>query len=87
MGTPTNPIRRRREALGIERSALAKKAGIRLENLLMVEGGGHILLSRPLAAKLSQALGDSSATELIEEYDEWKRAAAESAKGKTWSRR
>ena len=67
-----NPIRRRRESRGLDRDELATEAGIRPEDLLMVEGGGHIVLSLPLATKLARALGRSSPQELIDEYAAWR---------------
>lgn len=74
MAIPKNPIQQRRESLGLGRTEFAEKAGMRLENLLMVEGGGNIVLSRPVATKLTRVFGQSSPEELIEEYAAWRRS-------------
>jgi len=72
MDGPKNPILERRETLGLGRSELAEKAGIRVQDLLLVEGGGHIVLSLPLATKLSRALDWATPQVLIEDYRRWK---------------
>jgi len=74
MTMPRNPIQQRRESLGLGRTEFAEKAEMRLENLLMVEGGANILLSRPVATKLARVFEQSTPEELIEEYAAWRRS-------------
>ena len=73
MTTPKNPIQKKRESLDLGRAEFAEKAGMTLENLLMVEGGANILLSRLVATKLARVFEQSSPEELIEEYAAWRR--------------
>lgn len=75
MSIPENPIRRRRESLGLDRSEFAERAGIPLENLQLFEEGGHLVLSLPVAIKIHRLLDQASPERLIEEYDTWRRAA------------
>ncbi len=74
MTMPKNPIQQRRESLGLGRTEFAERAGMRLENLLMVEGGANILLSRPVATKLTRVFEQASPEELIDEYAAWRRS-------------
>ncbi len=77
MDIAKNPIQERRESLGIDRSELAKRIGISMDDLLLVEEGAHIVLSLPLATKLSHALQETTPQELVDEYRRWKRLVAE----------
>jgi len=70
---PMKPIRKRREALGLDRSELAEKAGMRVEDLVLVESGGHIVLSLPLATKLSHVLDGATPQVLSEDYRRWRK--------------
>ncbi len=80
MTTPKNPIQKKRESLDLDRTEFAEKAGMTLENLLMVEGGANILLSRLVATKLARVFEQSSPEELIEEYAAWRRSVETDAK-------
>ena len=77
-----NPIQKKRESLDLGRTEFAEKAGMRLENLLMVEGGANIVLSRLVATKLARVIEQSSPEELIEEYAAWRRSVETDAKKK-----
>ena len=74
-----NPIQQRRESLEVERSELARRADISVDELALVEEGAHIVLSLPLATKLSQALQGSKPQELVDEYRRWKQRATDEA--------
>ncbi len=74
MTMPKNPIQKKRESLDLGRTEFAEKAGMRLENLLAVEEGANIVLSRPVATKLARVFEQSSPEELIEEYAAWRRS-------------
>ncbi len=73
MDTQKNPIQARRESLGLDRSQFADRAGISMDDLLLVEEGAHIVLSLPLATKLSHVLQGVKPQELVDEYRKWKR--------------